>query len=270
MKIKVWGSRGTRITPGEDMLIYGSNTSCVEVINEGDSIFIDGGSGIIKAGQVLGDNLKKIHIFLSHYHLDHINGLPFFKPLLGRDCNVEIYGKAYKGINVKGVLNNFITPPYTPYTLDDFTKNLKLNNISANEQIFINDLLIETMDNVHPDGGLYFKISSKGKVFSYITDIELVRPYPRDLIEFVKGSDLLLIDSMYTEIEYMGENKKVGWGHSSWERAVEFGMVTKSNKILLFHHSPFRTDAELLSIEEKAREIYKNTLVAKEGMELEL
>ncbi len=271
MEITLWGVRGSRVLTGKDTIKYGGNTSCVEINTNNTSIIIDGGSGIVNAGKSLFKRkVKDVYVFLSHYHLDHINGLPFFKPFYSLNFNVNLYGSSYGNIEIREILNTIISPPYFPIGMESFSSNIIYNNISGGTDIYINDIKVSTIDNIHPDGGLYYKITYKGKTFSYITDIEIEEEIPSHLLEFIRGSNLLLFDATFTNKEYFGTQNKKGWGHSTWEKGVDIARIARVDKLLLFHHDTDKTDKDLDLIENKAREMFANTYLGKEGMKIKL
>ncbi len=270
MKIKIHGARGSFPLYKTQNLEYGINTSCIEILTEKEKIILDAGTGIVNAFKDIKQN-ECIHIILSHYHMDHLSGLAFFKPLLSEDLTAHIYGPKYKNLSVKDVLNSFIGPPYFPLKLENFSSNILYKDLHADSTYLISsDITVKTIACNHSDLTLGYSLENKRKKISYITDTELGKKTDTKLQKFIDSSDLLIFDSTYTDNEYLGENGKMGWGHSTWQQAVNIAKASNIKKLLLFHHAPDRSDNELDNIQKEAQKIFPNVFVAKEGTEITL
>lgn len=270
MEIKIFGARGSYPSCRPQNQKYGINTACVEIITENESVIFDAGTGIMKLSEsrTKDSNYPK-HIILSHYHSDHISGLAYFKPLMSKDYTAKIYGPVFNEKKVKEVLNTFIGPPFFPIHIDDFPSDLTFIDLDAGNEYDISPYCtIKTFACNHSDLTLGYRLQSEEKSICYITDTELGTDTNTELAEFIDSADILILDSAYTDDEYT--EAKTGWGHSTWQQAVKLSVAAKIKKLVLFHHSPDRTDLELDIIEKKAQEILPGTIVAQEGMVITL
>ena len=265
MILKIWGARGSIPVCEKTKMKYGGNTSCVEVKVDDNIIIFDAGTGIRKLGDSLSlDENMDFHIFISHYHLDHIMGLPYFKPIHKAGNKINIYGHPDK-LGLKKILTNVISPPYFPINMNNFVSEIEFMDTYGDQKIQISENVeVKTISNIHTDDGLYYKVCSQGKSISYITDVE-VKAFEEEqaLIEFIENSDLVIFDAAYTEEEY--KNGKEGWGHSTWQMAVEIAKKACVKKLVLFHHSESRTDLEMDDIEKMAKKQFQDLIVAREG-----
>ena len=251
MIISLWGTRGSLPTPGPETTFYGGNTSCVSIF-AGDSIVIlDAGSGIRRLGASLQYH-KRIDILLTHLHMDHIQGLGFFPPLYDPNTEIHIWGSAGTTRSLGDRLMRYLSPPLFPVGIRELPCKLFLHEI-ARENFQIGNLDIHSDYVCHPSPTLGFRINQKGKIFTYIPDHEpiLVNPNFQNRSEWTSGlflakdSDLLIHDCQYTPEEYA---VRVGWGHSSIEHALEFATLAHTRHMLLFHHDPSHSDADLRNI----------------------
>ena len=267
MEVFFWGVRGSIPTPGKEFMVYGGNTSCIEIKVDDSIIIFDMGSGI----KNLGDSLlkRKIYnfdIFVSHFHYDHTCGLPFFKPAYNPNAKFNIRSGREDMIKV---LDSQISSPSFPITLKEFKADIKYDNFSVgNEIILKNNIKISTTALNHPDGAVGYRVEYKDKVVSYITDHEHeVNVKNEELIKFVRNSDLLIYDSTYKDEEF--ENY-IGWGHSTWQEGVRLKNYSETKQYAIFHHNPDNKDAVMNEIEHHANSIGNNIIVAKEGMSVKI
>ena len=229
----------------------GGNTTCVEFISDsGKSYILDAGSGLRNLGNALvsSPNFSKdteINIFLSHNHWDHINGLPFFKPLYFKGVKINFYS-CYLG--QKELLVKQMNPPYFPAKFLDTASTKQfyhINNAKSETLQFEDNLIIDTFELMHPNGSFAYRFRQNGKTFIFCTDAEftgeifetLEREHP-----FFQGADLLLLDAQYTIEESF---YKINWGHTSNTMAVNCGLNWKVKKLILTHHEPDYSDFKL-------------------------
>ncbi len=265
MILKIWGTRGSIPVSEKTKMKYGGNTCCVEVKVDNKRIIFDAGTGIRKLGDSLsGDENMDFHIFISHYHLDHIMGLPYFKPIHRAGNKINIYGHPDK-LGLENILSNVISPPYFPIHINNFASDIEFMDTYGDQSIQISDRVeVKTISNIHTDDGLYYKVCSDGKSISYITDVEVKAcEEEQALISFIEDADVLIFDASYTEEEY--RNGKKGWGHSTWQMAVEIAKRARVKKLILFHHSDSRTDIAIDEIEAMAKGQFPDLIVAREG-----
>ena len=259
--------RGSIPVPGPKTQRYGGNTPCVEV-RCGDELFIfDLGTGV----RVLGDELlatggpTRASIFLSHYHYDHLQGLPFFTPIFIPKFAFTVYGAPRDGKGVKEVLSGQMVQPYFPVTAEQvFKAQMTYRDLNAGQTLELGPARIHTLDLNHPGGNLGYRVECNGKSVVYATDVEHGCEKDQQLVEFARDADVLIIDAMYTEDEYRGRKgaAKIGWGHSTWESAVETANASKVKKLVLFHHDTSRDDAAMDEFVERVRKHRPDVIAA--------
>lgn len=265
--VRFWGVRGSIPAPGPKTQRYGGNTPCVEV-RCGDELFIfDLGTGV----RVLGEELlaaggpTRASIFLSHYHYDHLQGLPFFTPIFIPKFAFTVYGAPRDGKGVKEVLAGQMVQPYFPVTAEQvFKAQLTYKDLGAGQTLELGPAKIHTLDLNHPGGNLGYRVECGGKSVVYATDVEHGCEKDQQLVEFARDADVLIIDAMYTEDEYRGRKgaAKIGWGHSTWESAVETANASKVKKLVLFHHETTRDDAAMDEFVERVRKHRPDVIAA--------
>ena len=249
MTIKIWGSRGAIPTFGPDTQRIGGNTSCVSVTDGDTLVILDAGSGIRKMGASFeAKEYPVIHILLTHLHMDHIQGLGFFRHFFNSESVVHIWGPSHKGGSLQEQLNRYLSPPLFPIRLRDFNCELHLHHIPSHP-IEIGPFHIDHDYICHPGPTLGYRITHKDsqKVFTYLPDHEPalgVEHFPLSPewtsgYELAKAADLLIHDAQFTTAEYSSRN---GWGHSSINHALKFATLTDVKHLVCFHHDPGHTD----------------------------
>jgi phosphoribosyl 1,2-cyclic phosphodiesterase len=270
-KLRFWGVRGTVPTPLSDKLGCGGNTVCLAAaLGEDQYLILDCGTGLRLLGTELAAHKngfpRNYHIFLSHYHFDHIEGLPFFPPLYDSRSTISFYGFRSGGKTAQQVLEGLICPPYFPVRLAGVPS--KVNYIDTDGlPLDVADINISCLPLRHPDGSLSYRLQHGGKTIVFATDHEHGdEATDRALVRFSEGADYLIYDATYLQGEY--ESLRRGWGHSTWYAAVQTARLAKVKTLVLFHHHPDHTDKDLEEILRVAREELPSTEIAREGMEL--
>lgn len=267
LELTFWGVRGSFPVSGVRYNQGGGDTSCVGVVvNQNQLIVFDAGSGLNDLSQKLSLlPLKTMHIFLSHLHLDHIMGLPFFKPLSDKEYTINFYSTCE---TLKEFLENTLFhPTLFPKKLASYEAKIIFHHFSTGHNIRIgHNILMKTCLLNHPGGAVGYRLEAEGKSICYITDVEHnPNQFDQALIDFIEGSNIFIYDSSYTEEEF---RKKRGWGHSTHIRAAELAKMANVNQLALFHHSPTHTDALLQQIELEAKAIFDNAFVARQGLKV--
>lgn len=254
MELTFWGVRGTLPVPGEKTLKYGGNTSCVSIeFAKGPFLIFDAGTGI----KALSDHLAArkpgpmgAKIFISHPHWDHINALPFFGPLYIPGNEFEILGTSHGNVGMRQMISAQMDGIYFPIRLKQFGARVYFRDLEEEEFSLGDGITIKTKLLNHPGKCLGYRIEYGGRSICYITDNELdledgefFNPfYMKNLINFVRGTDVLITDTTYTDAEYAS---KVGWGHSCVGRVADLAHDAEVKSLHLFHHDPDQTDADI-------------------------
>lgn len=255
-------------SPGPATIGYGGNTSCLEVITATGARYIfDAGSGIRPLGQRIG--VVDADLFLTHFHWDHIQGLPFFMPLYNPESRLRVHGAKQGDTDIQTLIAGQMGPVYFPIPFQAVSADLRFHHLDG-EPWQDGSACVRSMRVRHPGFTHGYRIESGGASIGYFPDNELVGGhYPLDqrqtyaeLVDFLGGVDLLIHDAMFTETEY---SLHQGWGHSTFTQAVELAQNAGAGKLLLFHHAPERTDAELTRILEGLRDD-----IARRGSTLEV
>ncbi len=271
MRLRFWGTRGSIAVPGPDTVRYGGNTSCVEVVSNDVLIILDCGTGVRGLGLDLMANRKppiEAHILLSHTHWDHIQGFPFFPPALAPGNRITVYSARGYEKPLKEVLEGQMDYTYFPIKLAQMASDINFREVDE-ETFDIGHVQVTSHFMNHTVLAMGYKLFSGGKTIVYATDTEPFGTYHTDgttggsavrpqfvhegdvrFIHFIEGADVLIHDAQYTEQEYP---KKVGWGHSTVDYAVEVALAAKVGHLVLFHHDVIRTDDQVAQLEEYAR-----------------
>jgi phosphoribosyl 1,2-cyclic phosphodiesterase len=259
-----WGTRGSIPTPGPQTTRYGGNTACVSITGpRGQLLILDAGSGLRPLGHELmirPAGPLTADILLTHTHWDHIQGLPFFKPLSAAGNSFCVYGAAQEGIGLEQILRRQMDPMVFPIPLEAFAAGIEVREISEGP-LDLSDFDVRAFRLRHPGTTLGFRLtlSTGGRDLAYLTDNELGSggryPVSADwrtrLVRFLAGVDTLIHDAMYSDqiIEARG-----GWGHSTPRQAVELAADSGVKRLVLFHHEPEHGDDALDAIVEETRE----------------
>ena len=299
MKIKFWGTRGSISSPGPTTTKYGGNTACVEVSDPDTLAIFDAGTGIRLLGEDLlrrGNGRVNGHLFISHFHFDHIGGFPFFRPLYVKGNSFTIYGCEGTGRKLENIFVGQMSPEYFPVTMSEMPAELNFVQLTT-RPISLNGWTITPAYINHPGLALAYKIDTGKSRIVYMTDNEPFRYLLRQqakkaevfddlkrgqveleredllLVDFFDGADLLIHDGQYTQEEYPSH---LGWGHSFYEFALEMALQGHVKRLMFFHHDPDRTDADLDKQLERIQSLAKargsalDIGAASEGQEIQL
>lgn len=306
--VKFRGIRGSFPTPGKTTVEYGGNTACVEINVNNNLIILDAGTGIISLGEDLvlehiasaADAYERTPInatlLLSHIHQDHIQGFTFFKPAHISSTNLEVFGYSDFDEGLDIILSDLLFSKSFPLDLGDIASNLNITNISGNNEIIIlspkygqpvlktvtskddfepkgEEVIISCYKSyAHPQNGVMaYKIAYKDKSVVYATDREGYMGGDKKLARFARNCNLLIHDAQYTEEDYSSTvSPKQGFGHSTFEMAIESQHLSHAKQLAFFHLEPSYCDKKIAALDEHYKTIEPNCFVAKEGMEIEI
>jgi phosphoribosyl 1,2-cyclic phosphodiesterase len=280
MHARVWGCRGSVAAPGPDTVRYGGNTSCVEVrLSSGHVLVLDAGTGIRPLGVVTqASPSPELHILLSHLHLDHLQGLGFFRPLFNPDLDVHIWGPASPVQPLSERIAMYLSPPLFPVHLNDIPARLTFHD-APEEAVSIGSATMRSSKVKHQGPTVGYRIEEHGLALVYVpdhepslgTDLQSVEPEWMSGYDIAHDADVLLHDAQYRDKEYAAH---IGWGHSALADAIEFADKAGARHLVLFHHDPYHTDDELEVLLTEARQIMpwpENRIsLAHEGMTITL
>jgi phosphoribosyl 1,2-cyclic phosphodiesterase len=254
-------------------LRYGGNTSCVEVRVQDRLFIFDCGTGFRVLGRQLASepNNKSIfaHIFVSHFHWDHIQGIPFFSPLYDSPESRFVFHSSSRTRSLQRVLEEQMAAPYFPVNMNEMKAHRSFHDIEEGRVPLDENLTLITSWLNHPQGCLGFRLEAKEGVLVYATDNEPGdAAFDKNVRKLAEGADILIYDAQYLPEEY--EARKRGWGHSHWREAVNIVMESGAKELVLYHHDPDHSDACIDSIVKEARNYYPRVRAASEGMEMRL
>ena len=301
--LKFRGVRGSYPISSKDFLEYGGNTACVEVNVGGHLIILDAGTGMISVGDELMEKYitsgftpeertpARATVLLSHIHQDHIQGFTFFRPLHLKSTVLSVFGSVCEEENLSDELSNVLFGKTFPLDLGDIAGKLDIKNISSNDLIILRHgsepIICKSQENILPDdvviscyksyahpqeGVMIYKIYYKGKSVVYATDKESYLGGDKKLVDFARNCDVLIHDAQYTTEDYLNQySPKQGYGHSTFDMAVEAQRQSNAGKLVFFHFEPGYDDEKLNRINEHySQKFPDNVIMAKEGLQLEI
>jgi phosphoribosyl 1,2-cyclic phosphodiesterase len=279
MRLTIWGCRGSVPTPGPSTVTYGGNTSCVEVaLDDETALILDAGTGIRALGaDLVRRGTRRIHLFLTHLHFDHLEGLRFFAPLWDENVMLEIHGPRSPVLSLNDRIHRAFSPPLFPLDFRDVPAKVLFHDLPG-ERWRANGLTLSSDLVLHPGPTVGLRLEKENSTFAYIPDHEPAlagiqgrSPEWVSAGGLARGVDLLLHDAQYSEDEYA---TRIGWGHSSVAHAVAFSEAVGAKRLVLFHHEPNHSDRDLEQLEDRARELSRPPeqppLLAREGMLIDL
>jgi len=280
MRVKFWGVRGSIPTPGPETVQFGGNTSCVEVRAGKALLIFDGGTGLRLLGKELVKQMPlEAHIFFSHVHWDHIQGFPFFDPAFVRGNSIHLYGGNNVSRTLEETLAGQMDHPSFPVHLTDMGAKMIFHDLLEGQALELDTgdgakVKITTCRGNHPNGVWIYRVEHQGHSIVYATDTEHYAVTDPNLAKLAEGVDVLIYDAQYTPEEYSGTagtgGSKVGWGHSTFEAAVQLAQAARAKQLVLFHHDPMQSDAAVREKERRAKASFPAAIAAFEGLTIEL
>jgi len=276
MHLVFWGTRGSLPMNTPKHRLFGGNTSCIGVQAGDDVVVFDGGSGLIHLGsEMIESDRTEIDICFSHFHSDHICGLPFFKPFFDSAFTVRLHSFGTNDATLYNATSSYLSSPIFPIGLADFKAQVEFIEHDANDELNIGALRVTACPIPHPGGAHALKAISpasapadNAKSFVYATDTEHdPKAINESLVGFMSGADMAVYDCTYDDAEF---DAKKGWGHSTWQEGVRLALAAKVAQFGIFHHEPERSDDMLLAIEAQAQEMMPQSFVTRDYMRIEL
>jgi len=258
MMVTLWGTRGSLPSAGPETVRYGGNTACVEVRGEdGTLIVLDAGTGIRRLSAAVGPDDRRIHILLTHLHMDHLQGFGFFEPLYRADVEVHVWGPPSTTHDLRTRLTKYLSPPLFPVRLRDLPCRLFLHDVPMRD-FAMESLRVHCALVCHPGPTVGYRITDNGAALVYIPDHEPAlgaRRFPLAAewtsgYDLARDADLLIHDAQYTDAEYA---RRVGWGHSALRHTVTFAALVRARRLVTFHHDPGHSDDLLDALADEAR-----------------
>ena len=280
MQVTIWGCRGSIPSPGPETVNYGGNTSCIEVALENGAVFVlDAGTGIRELGNDLQERgTRRIHLLLTHLHLDHLEGLRFFAPLFDDRVTIDAWGPRSPIESLRARIRRSFSPPLFPIDLREIPARLTFHDVPK-EPWSVEGATLTSALVMHPGPTVGYRIEADGVIVAYLPDHEpaLTGNFAERSRDWIPGgsvagdADLLLHDAQYFGDEY---EQRVGWGHSSVESAVAYAKAVGARHLVLFHHDPRHADRLLELLQAQAEELTgegeEPPVLAREGTVFEL
>jgi phosphoribosyl 1,2-cyclic phosphodiesterase len=270
MSITFWGVRGSIACPGRSTVRYGGNTPCIEVRGRDRLIILDAGTGLYALGDRLmdGDDALDIDILLTHFHLDHVSGLPFFAPFFNAGHAIRIWAGTPTSTLSK-LLHTLVSPPLFPIAPSSFKAKVTCHGFTPGEPIGIGGgLEVHTALLDHPDGAVGYRLNIGEAAVAYITDTEIRGdPIDKKIVALARATDLLIVDCTNTQDEVATRQSR---GHSTWFDGIRLANAADARTLCLFHHDPTHDDDAMDAIGACAQEARPGSIVAREGMTIDL
>jgi phosphoribosyl 1,2-cyclic phosphodiesterase len=274
MRVKFYGVRGSLPVSGGEFQRFGGNTTCIEILREEARriAIIDAGTGIRNLGKEIinkGLNQNVINILFSHFHWDHIQGFPFFAPayIKNQIIGILVMGKQRRIKNLKEIFSLQMQNEFFPVPLEAMGAQFEFLTYGDKETFYGANVTATPQYHKFMGGSYGFRIEDEGLSLVICTDLEHIDGIDENIVNLARDADLLIHDGQYTADEY---KKYKGWGHSSWEQAVEVAIQAKVKRLIITHHDPDHDDVFLDAMEKECQEIFPDSLFAKEGMEVQV
>jgi phosphoribosyl 1,2-cyclic phosphodiesterase len=276
-KLSFWGVRGSTPAVDRETWRYGGNTPCLELVTpNGTQIILDCGTGLRMLGKRWAGNAGRApaveaHVFVTHYHWDHIQGLPFFAPLYSPKNRFHFYSFRSEFLgsgSLQRVLEAQMATPYFPVDLSAMSAGREFTEVAGGDRRVVGDTCVTARWLNHPQGCLGLRFETPAGTIVYATDNEPGVPeFDRTLRELAAGADILVNDAQFTPAQLA---QRKGWGHSSWLEGVRLAKEAGARNLVLFHHDPDSPDKTVDAILREARGKFENTWAASEGMVMTL
>lgn len=269
LSLDFWGVRGSYPQSGPDFVRVGGHTSCVSLTHGEQMVVFDAGTGLVNLGQKIANTgLQSIDFLLSHFHLDHVFGIPFFLPIWNPSTKINFFSGVAKPFGgTYQSLKQIFSPPYFPVPWDDFPSHRHYTDFTIGDIVHAGGLDIQTIHLDHPGGGSGYRIEKNGKIIVYLSDTAHSPDIFSSFVPFTQDADVLIYDATFTCEEFAIHPD---WGHSTWMKGIDLAKEANVKKLVLFHHDPSHTDEKMDEIKSAACVLFPNTVIATEGLRIDL
>lgn len=267
--VRFWGVRGSIACPGPDTVEYGGNTPCVEIRCGERALVFDAGTGLRTLGHRLtAEGFAEADLFLSHTHIDHINGFPFFCFAFNPANRLRVWaGHLLPETCVETAMRSFMCAPLFPVPVDMLQASIEFNDFGVGDALTPHDgITIRTAPLNHLDGATGYRVGYGGKAICYVTDTEHTPGRPdENILGLIANADIVIYDAMYTDDELA---RFKGWGHSTRQECLRLCRAAGVRTPVIFHHMPGRDDAALDGIAAAVQDEFPGAQLAREGVTL--
>jgi phosphoribosyl 1,2-cyclic phosphodiesterase len=272
MRIRFWGVRGSIACPGAATIRYGGNTPCIEVRCGKHVLIFDAGTGLRPLGieLVKDSTIGNVDIFITHCHLDHVTGLPFFEPLFREGYRVRIWaGNLMPSSSIEQVVRKLMSSPLFPVQMEVFKSAIEFCDFHSGDVLHPYDgVALRTAFLDHPDGTSGYRLEYDGRTFALLSDTEgFPGKCDGELVSLARDADLMVYDATFTEEEIASRS---GWGHSTWARGIRLADEANVKQLCLFHHDPSHNDDFMDGLAAEANDARAGTITAREGQIIDL
>ena len=272
MRVRFWGVRGSIPCPGPETIRYGGNTPCIEVRCGEHVLIFDAGTGLRALGNALVKDTKvrDIDIFLTHCHLDHVIGLPFFAPFFIQGYRIRVWaGNLLPADGIEQTMRRLMSSPLFPVEVEIFKAVIEFNDFRSGDILRpFDNVTLQTAPLDHPDGASGYRLEHGGHAFALLSDTS---GFPgnrdRELVSLAQGADLVVYDGTFSEEEIAD---RTGWGHSTWVRGIRLADEAGVKQLCLFHHDPSHDDDFMDVLAAEANDARPGTFMAREGQIIDL
>ena len=278
LQVTFYGTRGSISVSGDEYTEFGGNTTCIQIMTAatGRVAILDAGTGIRDLGKdfvARNSDQKDIFIAFSHFHWDHIQGFPFFIPAYNKDTTINILalGEEREYKDIRDIFDVQMQERYFPVSVDEMGASFNFLAIDADHAVFTPPdgvpVHVTAVRHNHPGGAYSYRYEREGISVVTCTDIEHGDSVDQNIVELARGANLLIHEGQYDNEEI--ETKK-GWGHSTYEQALEVARLSGAKKLAITHHDPDHDDAYLREKEQWCQSQLSNCVFARDGMTLEV
>jgi len=266
--LRFWGVRGSIACPGPGTVRYGGNTSCLEVRCGPHLLILDAGTGLRGLDQALGTGPVEADLLMTHTHLDHICGWPYFTALTRPETRLVAWSGHLKPPHtLESVLDRFLRDPVTPVRRDNVVAGIAWRSFTVGTTLEPRPgITVRTAPLNHPNGATGYRIEWQGRSICYVTDTEHVPGEPDpNVLALIEDADIVVYDATYTDEEFP---KFVTWGHSTWQEGARLCEAAGAKTFVVFHHDPGHDDDAMDAIAAELERARPGSVVAREGMVL--